>query len=109
MSDPNLRVTGSTISELTRDMDDVTRELQGIRSRVSGANAQAQANWSGETARAHAQGAEELDAVLGRLTRSLGNLRDLVQMSADGFTAEEQEQAAQVRAATTLNDRIAGR
>ncbi|MFD5320089.1 hypothetical protein [Streptomyces sp. NPDC127098] len=91
-------------------MGDVISELGGIRSRVSGASADAQAGWTGEAAAEAARAAAEMDGVLRRLTGSLENLRELVQMSAAGFTAAEQQQAADVRAAAAgLNDGIASR
>ncbi|TDC20855.1 hypothetical protein E1265_20045 [Streptomyces sp. 8K308] len=110
MSDPNLLYSSDPVERLKGNLDAVISELGSVRSRVSGASADTQAGWSGDAARELVRGAGEMDAVLGRMIPALENLRELVQMSGQGFTAEEQEQAAQMRAATAgLNQGIAGR
>ena len=109
MSNPNLTFGSDAVSRLESGLSEVIGELGGIRSRVSGANADAQAGWAGDAAAESVRAAAEMDGVLHRLTGSLENLRELVHMSADGFTVTEQEQAADVRAATAgLNEGITG-
>ncbi|TDC67962.1 WXG100 family type VII secretion target [Streptomyces hainanensis] len=110
MSDPNLRYSADAVGQLKSSLADVIGDLGGIRAQVSGASADTQAGWTGTAAAEAARATAEMDSILRRMTDSLENLRQLVEMSADGFTTAEQEQAAQIRAAAAgLNNGIAGR
>ncbi|RKN38721.1 WXG100 family type VII secretion target [Streptomyces hoynatensis] len=112
MADPqtgaqgDLVVGSAEITRLTSSIDEVVGELQTNRNHLSGVAGDVLAGWQGEASRQFSQGTTDAGLNLDRLIRALQNLRDLVQMSRDSFTAEEQEQAAQMRS-VALNDNIA--
>ncbi|MFI7278207.1 WXG100 family type VII secretion target [Streptomyces sp. NPDC049879] len=90
-------VSEESITALTTTMDEVLIQLDNTRRGVANSAGDAIAGWRGEAASQFGSGAEEARNTLNRLINSVGNLKELVQMSRDSFTAEEQEQASQLR------------
>ncbi|WP_052852111.1 WXG100 family type VII secretion target [Streptomyces avicenniae] len=91
-------VDETTINRVTDMMDGVLNQLNGTRSSIATSASDTAAGWHGDAAGQFASGAQDADATIHRLISSLQNLRELVQMSKNQFTAEEQEQASRMRA-----------
>jgi WXG100 family type VII secretion target len=93
----DLRVSGDRITTLTAGIDEVLGGLRGQHTQLTGVVDSVAAGWRGDAASQFASGQNETNLNLDRLTRALENLRELVQMSRDGFTQEEQDRAAELR------------
>ncbi len=105
MPNSDLRQSEETIQELLNALDQEVGLLNQSRSKLSSATDQVAAGWTGEAARQFSAGQTEANFNLDRLIRALENLRELVRMSRDDFSRQEQEQIAEMqRAHSGLGD-----
>ena len=102
----DLVVGSAEITRLISSIDEVVSGLETNRGSLSSLAGEVLAGWQGDASREFSRGTTEAGLNLDRLIRALRNLQELVQMSRDSFSAEEQEQAAQMRN-VALNEGIA--
>ncbi|WP_267246108.1 WXG100 family type VII secretion target [Streptomyces sp. PR69] len=91
MSDENLKVTSSEITELARKINAFQAELNARITSLNGVVDRIQAGWKGAASQAYDVVQSDLNKQLRNVQRDLDNLENLVKMSADGFDAQEIE------------------
>ncbi|ARQ68175.1 hypothetical protein [Streptomyces marincola] len=84
---------------MLNSLDQEVELLNRSRGKISEANAQVTAGWAGDAARQFTSGQNDVSLNLDRLITALRNMRELVQLSRDDFTNEEQEQIAEMQRA----------
>ncbi|WP_129842775.1 hypothetical protein [Streptomyces sp. RFCAC02] len=107
-----LVVSAGEIDTLMSMMEEVMEQLDASRHGVTTSSGETRAMWQGDSAVQFGENAAQADEVFNRLINSLVNLHGLVKMSKDGFTAQEDEEASQLRTVTAayqeLNTGITG-
>jgi uncharacterized protein YukE len=93
----DLTVGESQITTLLTQLDDNLEYLRQNHTQLGGILDSVTAAWRGAAGSQFSLGQTDANELLNRLIRALANLRELVQMSRDGFTGQEQEIAANLR------------
>jgi WXG100 family type VII secretion target len=93
----DLRVEDEAISRLLAKLDETVEYMRGDHSQLASMLSDVVSGWRGSAASQFSTGQNEMNLTLDRLIQALANLRELVQMSRQGFEAEEQERAAELR------------
>lgn len=97
----DLRVQEGEITTLLGSLDSAIEYLRGDHSTLTAMLSDAAGGWQGAAAAQFSTGQGDANISLDRLIQSLTNLRELVQLSRDGFSGEEEERIAELRNATS--------
>ncbi|MFI9464945.1 MULTISPECIES: WXG100 family type VII secretion target [Streptomyces] len=96
-SGSDLTVSSGEITSLLQKFTDAQEIISRMSGRTEEARQAVRATWSSMSAGEFSRGQEQLGLDIHRLSAALENLSELVRMSRDGFTAEEQEQASALK------------
>jgi WXG100 family type VII secretion target len=94
----DLRVEDDSITRLLGDLDQAVEFLRGDHSQLTAMLSDVTGGWQGAAASQFNTGQSDTNINLDRLIQALSNLRELVQMSRDGFQGEEEERVSELRA-----------
>ncbi|MBL1068303.1 WXG100 family type VII secretion target [Streptomyces sp. 7-21] len=97
----DLRVEGDPIARLLNELGATIEFLRGDHSQLTSVLSDVTAGWRGAAATQFATGQGDVNVNLDRLIQALTNLQELVQMSRDGFQAEEEERLGELRNVTS--------
>jgi WXG100 family type VII secretion target len=96
----DLRVQESDITNCIKNLDSAIESLRGDHNSLTAMQSDLTGGWRGAAAAQFNTGQSDTNVNLDRLIQSLQNLRELVQMSRDGFSQEEDERVAELRTAS---------